>query len=311
MQAKLYLPFLKGWRLAIGLQSLNVADWIEIDADFADQLALKQNLLTDRYAEVFTSLPGSEPAQQEVLEQLVAHLLQYFPRHYQQQGHVLENLKTDQRWNLLDFAAQPLDLAGRLVQEDLCLLLPDSEGYRLAAASVCFPSRWSLAEKIGQPLGQIHAPVPGYDRQLRHPVDQLFAKLKPDYPGYRFNWGIVDSPQLFLPPAVSSSEESPPITAENAGHRLWVRVERQTLRRFSIHNSVLFTIRTYVYPIHTLVTDRSTTSSLLAAIQQIPEAMQRYKNLLCIRPALLQYLTLYTQSNAGPEAGADWAGLKD
>ena len=39
---------------------------------------------------------------------------------------------------------------------------------RLAAvaACVCFPSRWSLAEKLGASLAAIHGPVPGFEREL-------------------------------------------------------------------------------------------------------------------------------------------------
>lgn len=295
MQVKPDLSFLNGWRLAMGLQPLHLAEWIDIDADFVDQLALKHQLLSDRPVEVFASLSGSQAAQQEVLDHLIEHLLTYFPQHYQKQGHTIANLSTHQRWNLPEFTDQPLNLASRLVQEDLCLLLPGAEGYVLAAASVCFPSRWSLAEKIGAPLAQIHAPVPGYSDRLQHPVDHLFARLKPDYPGVRFNWSITDSPQLFLPPSVASVSAQVPITIENAGHRLWLRVERQTLRRFGIHNSVLFTIRTYIYSIASLIDDHAIAANLLTAIQQMPEPMQDYKSLLSIRSVLLEYLALHIQ----------------
>mgnify|MGYP000846223527 CR=1 FL=1 len=43
--------------------------------------------------------------------------------------------------------------------------LPEDEGeggWRLAAGSLCFPSSWSLVEKFGKPLQDIHAPVPGF-----------------------------------------------------------------------------------------------------------------------------------------------------
>ena len=41
------------------------------------------------------------------------------------------------------------------------------DGWRLAAGSLCFPSSWSLDEKFGRPLQEIHAPVPGFGP--RHP----------------------------------------------------------------------------------------------------------------------------------------------
>ncbi|TIU52784.1 MAG: DUF3445 domain-containing protein, partial [Mesorhizobium sp.] len=58
--------------------------------------------------------------------------------------------------------AAPLVQASLLVQEDLILMRRDESGWRLAAGSLCFPSSWSLLEKFGKPLQQIHAPVPGF-----------------------------------------------------------------------------------------------------------------------------------------------------
>ncbi|HEY9644259.1 MAG TPA: DUF3445 domain-containing protein [Coleofasciculaceae cyanobacterium] len=284
----LELPFANGsWRLAIGLKPLALADWIQIGEDHVEQLQVKQQLLRDRPTEVFASLPGSATAQQEVLDLLIPHLLHYFPQHYQQQGDRIINRQTEQHWRIADFAANPLDLAGRLVQEDLCVMLPSDRGYLLSAASVCFPSRWRLHEKLGKPTTQIHQPIPGYAEKLAHPVDQFFDRLKPDYPVYRLNWSIADSPDLFL--VEGSSALNPEITAENAGDRLWVRVERQTLRRLP-SNGILFTIRTHRYSVSEIVADPQVAQGLADAIKAMPTAMQRYKSLISIQPALLAYL---------------------
>lgn len=285
-----YFPFKDGWRMAMGLKPLPLENWIEIDADFTAQIMLKTRLLTERYADVFSSLPETTTAQQEGLQLLIKHLLHYFPQHYQQQGDYIHNRTTDQVWCLTDFATNPFDLAGRLVQEDLCLMLPTEVGYQLAAASVCFPLRWQLREKLGQPVGAIHQQVPNYANQLERPVDHFFARLKSDYPGYRFNWSIVDSPELFLAQQKGITASDPIITDQNAGSCLWLRVERQTLRRLPVSNSVLFTIRTYIYPLSQIAADSELAHQLANAIEQIPPTMQQYKNLLPIRTALLRYL---------------------
>ena len=57
MEQPPYFPFKDGWRMAMGLKPLPLENWIEIDADFAAQLTLKTRLLTERYADVFASLP--------------------------------------------------------------------------------------------------------------------------------------------------------------------------------------------------------------------------------------------------------------
>src|SRR3954452_13539789 len=73
-----------------------------------------------------------------------------------------------------------LERAALSVQEDLCVLLPDAGGRLvLAAACVCFPSHWRLADKIGLPVWDIHGPVPRYEDELARKVDTFIARLRP------------------------------------------------------------------------------------------------------------------------------------
>jgi hypothetical protein len=274
----------------MALKPLDLLQWIEIDDQFADYLNLKTQLLEERPFEVFASLPGSEAAQQEVLQLLCSHLLHYYPTYYQQQGNYFQNLVIQQVWDMAAFVAQPLELAGRLVQEDLCIMAPGETGYVLTAASVCFPLRWRLRNKLGQSIAQIHQPVPKYDIVLQHPVDRFFERLKPDYPVYRLNWSIVETPELFLQSGHGLATVNQAITAENAGEKLWLRVERQTLRRLPISDHVLFTIRTYVDPLAQVVADPEIRQALIETIETVPPEMQIYKSLLPVRSALMGYL---------------------
>ncbi|WP_416665733.1 heme-dependent oxidative N-demethylase family protein [Egbenema bharatensis] len=278
----IYLPFSSPrWHLKLGLQPLNLANWIEIDQELSDYLRLKAELLDDRRSEVLGGLPGSEAAQREVLDLLLEHLPQRFPEVYQLESDRMINLQTQQVWRISDFAARPLELAGRLVQEDLCLMQPRSEEYVLVAGSVCFPFHWWFPEKLGLPLAQIHAPVPEYDTKLNRPVNNFFDRLQLDHPGYRLNWGLVDSPNLCL-----ANHQAKPLDSElsvNAiGDSLWIRVERQTLRRLAKTNHILFTVRTYIYPLSILEQYPTMAKNLLHTIQEMPSGMQQYKKWRCI-----------------------------
>ena len=92
-------------------------------------------------------------------------------------------------------------MIGGLVQEDFCLLQERDGRYILTAAVLCFPAHWLLSEKIGRPLIEIHAPVPGFAEQLGNPVERLFERLDPEKPVQRRNWSLVDTDRLFLPPS--------------------------------------------------------------------------------------------------------------
>ncbi|MCA1992890.1 MAG: DUF3445 domain-containing protein, partial [Coleofasciculus sp. S288] len=52
----------------------------------------------------------------------------------------------------------------------------------------------------------------------------------------------------------------------------------------------LFAIRTYVHPLRVLKDTPTVAHNLAETVKQIPPDMQRYKNLLPIREALLGYL---------------------
>ena len=296
-----YLPFMESRpHPVIGLKALTLENWLEIDAKFCAYLQCKAQLLSNRHADVFAALPGTRSVQAEVLDLLVDYLLTYAPELYKPVDNGICNLKTGETWVFDTFADAPLDLAGRLVQEDLCLLLPGANGYVLAAASVCFPLRWSLQTKLGQPMGQIHQRVPTYAQKLEHPVDNVFTRLRESFPGVRFNWTIVDSPELFLEQDKLLTAFNDAITPDNAGQMLWLRVERQTIRRLPVSQGVLFTIRTHVYPLEQVIETPQIAAKLSQAVCSLRPEMQVYKNLRPFREALLGYLaTRYQLSTTG------------
>ncbi len=288
-----YVPFKDGWfRLAMGLFPLDLQDWIEPDECMAAELGEKERLLSKHHPEVFAALPEAMEGSAEVLQLLIAYLPAQFPTLYQRIGGQLHNLVTAQSWNLSRSVLHPLDLAGRLVQEDLCLMARNRaiDIYRLVGASVCFPARWRLAEKMGKPLNTIHAPIPGYEEQLASTMDRFFARLKIDRPVWRLNWGLVDDPALFQPSGHGQDGHNPSITAQNAGEKLWLRMERQTLRRLPHTQNILFTIRVYIRPLEQLAAHPERAAALAAALRALPDSMRLYKSLLPILDATLAWL---------------------
>jgi dimethylamine monooxygenase subunit A len=182
------------------------------------------------------------------------------------------------------------------VQEDLCLIQNREEGPVFTAASLCFPSRWRLLDKIGKPLAAVHGPVPLYASRLAGPVDRFMRHVKPGHIASRLNWSLLDDPALFQPGGKWRVEASTDITAENAGSRVFLRVERQTLRRLPLTGAVLFGIRVHVYPLEQVIDRPERANELASAINALPEDILHYKSLLPFREPLLGWLT-------GPNAG--------
>jgi hypothetical protein len=263
---------------------LKPEDWIEIDDTLAATLLAKRRLLAERHDEVFAALPGTEAAGAAVLNLLAEHLPKRFPAQYPRMNTTIAVAATGELVGIGTPGVHPLETASRLVPEDLCLMRRTDAGYALAAACVCFPSRWRLADKIGRNLAAIHAPVPGYAGALGAPVDRFFDKITVDRPVWRLNWTVHDSPELFQP--VSTKRPRP---TDFAG-QVFLRVERQTLRRLPASGDVLFTIRTYITPLGEIAKDADAARRLAAAIETLPEALREYRSLTQFADALVAWL---------------------
>lgn len=138
--------------------------------------------------------------------------------------------------------------AALAVHEDLCLLAK-REGeavYRLIGAAVAWPSDWHPAHKLGLPLRALHAPIAGYEEQLASGVDRFMETLRPGAIYGRCNWFIAATGVRRWLPDCPPAEAFAHVTPRNAGETLFVRSERQTLRRLPQTRAILFTIGIYV-----------------------------------------------------------------
>ncbi len=193
--------------LVMGTRALGDRPWLVADAQRDVELALKARLCAERHDEVFAALPGTEVAGAAAENLVRSGLVQATaPRPLTTSGPgSAATISTRPKSGDLGPAESPrspdldddgmggglhpLDRAGRSLQEDLCLLRRRDDGWYLEAASLCFPSRWRLADKIGRHITEVHGPVEGYVDQLASKVDRLFDRLT-DRPVMRRNWYI-------------------------------------------------------------------------------------------------------------------------
>jgi hypothetical protein len=276
----------------IGLTPLDPARWLEIDGNRDAYLAEKRRLYTEVPEQVFVAEDDTQAAQQEVLDTVEHHLREYFPA---LAAEIPQPDVSD-----CSLATQPLRAASLLVQEDLVLMRRGEEGWRLAAASLCFPSAWSLAEKFGRPLQDIHTPVPGFGRGTRTAdvIQRIFDNLKADQPVERMNWSLQAGPALYMPLSNAGRQERAerkpsrfpePDVAANA----FIRVERQTLRRLPRCGDILFTIRIHLDPM-TMLERHPQRASLAASFAEQLAALETtqidYKGLSADRDRLVARL---------------------
>jgi hypothetical protein len=253
-------------------------------------MAERRRLLSERHDDVFAVLPEAEEAAREVLQRLVAYLTTRFPDWFGLNDNTLHNRLTHETWDLAAPPCHPLELAGRLVQEDLCIIQSDADAPRFTAAVLCFPSRWRLHEKLGRPLAAVHGPVPFYAERLATPVNRFMAKVKTDHIASRLNWSVLDDPAMYQPGGKWREAANTAITPDNAGEALYLRVERQTLTRLPRTDAVLFGIRVHSYQLGAAIRRPAVAARLAEAVRALPEATQHYKSLKAFGPALLAWL---------------------
>ena len=266
------LPQLVGenFRHRLGTFPVEIANWLLRDAEFDLTVQLKKKLLATRRSEVVGLQPGGDDVAQEAA-QLVS------------------------QWAGVELSSTGINAlveASLLVADDLAVLQPvksqdGSEQLLLNAAVVCCPSRWMLSEKMGHNMLAIHEPVAKYADHVGAAVDTYFQRLTVEKPVWRSNWIIQDHPALFQPQIPSGPLVKTP-------DELWIRMERQTLRRLPKTGGILFTIRGYQQPLpEYLSRSKQIAQDTRTLVERLPDDVAQYKSVLKYRPAIMAWINQF------------------
>lgn len=213
-------------------------------------------------------------------------------------GPLLEEMKAEMKsWSLRELQLQTGDASdpqksiaalGEVLEPDLLLLKHDADGIlRLYAGCVCFPSSWSLSEKMGRPLDWIHQVVPGLNQQLGSPIDAFLRRLAPGIAWLRANWSLSRSAELNQHP----DRKLPRLEASVRSDEVWLRVEHQALVKLPATGGVLFGIRVVVHSLDEIRRNPAAAVGLQRALETMPEEMARYKGIAPARQSVIKLLT--------------------
>jgi dimethylamine monooxygenase subunit A len=227
--------------------------------------------------------PGADAACLELRQILAAFLAERFPELFVMDG---EEIRTKG----LAFArpesgSEALEQIALWTQEDWAVLSPRAP-VTLEAASICFPSRWSLSEKIGHDSDGIHASVPGF-AAIAKSTSSTLERLTVGKPLWRLNWSIHDSNELFAP---TPRTHEPVLDASNVLQKTWLRVERQTLVRLPATQAVVFSIRTYLHRLEEVVANDERRKLLAETLRRLSDDSARYKGMLPFLEVLKEVL---------------------
>lgn len=220
--------------------------WIVVDDAYAAQMAERARLMRDHRAVVLAQMPGAEEAMAELLGAVLGALAAGFRR----EGDRVTCPDGRTVW----VAGPPFEVINGLLQEDI-LLLDRPEGaaeHVLIAGLLCFPAYWTLAEKIGRPLGRIHAPVPEYDAQIAGKVQRLFDRV----PVGRTLWRANVLPHREAVLHRPKSETAPRVPRVPVRY---IRSERQTVFRLPVTGVMVFAVHTWIVPVDALSPEQRAT----------------------------------------------------
>ncbi len=280
LKKRLYLPHLDDPAvLHMGLQKISADQWLYPDLEAADFYRHKCRQFEQHPDRVYRAEETSAEVQAEFRDLLLSYLLENHASLYRRDGNRLLADRLGLTWSLS--GTENLWQSALWIADDVCLLQPEGDDYRLTAASLCSPSQWYLGEKIGHSLASIHQPIPGFSSALTPRVTRFFHHLKAEYPVQRFNWSVQPDQRLRWQ---DPGDEPVPEETE-----LYWRIERQTLRRLPVTGAVAFTIKVYLYPLSELKQQRGALDALASAIDQCPAALKTYKDFDRLGPALRKY----------------------
>ncbi len=269
-------PFLSAARpFAIGLKPLPSDDFLLLDNELEQYIREKRALYESQFNNVCMAEQGTATAQLEAMDLILTSLRKHHGELYDfENGTVLA--ADGKPLDLTSTPDLPLAPLALLVQDDLVLMRRGEDGWRIAAASLCFPSSWNLQEKFGRPLESVHGPVP-MNEKTNERIKRIFDRLNPRVPVWRENWSLDGSGKLRRDRSENSREE-----ALNTRRDIYLRREYQTLHKLGTGGDILFTIRIKVEALSELMktaAGRELFDTILRQYKLMTTAERRYKGI--------------------------------
>ncbi|KFY46680.1 hypothetical protein V495_02313 [Pseudogymnoascus sp. VKM F-4514 (FW-929)] len=251
-------PFKPKYHLTMALQKTDVNNLIVMDKNYLDRITLRRKAIAEYPSTVVGHLDGSRAAVEELYGFLFDALLPVrWPQMFQRSNGQFNNLVTGHSLPIScpESSTEALNHIGSNLDEDFLVLLPsdDGDGYTLKAFATCFASGFDASEKLGLKLRDIHGPVPKYMNILNKSMDRYFSALEVGKFKRRLNWTVVTNDKLVTPFEITHFHDGKHTSADHTGgvevENTYQRTEMQSLFRLPQSGAIVFTIKTYMYPI--------------------------------------------------------------
>jgi hypothetical protein len=306
--------------MAMRPMEIDLQKWLAIDWSYASFAKARCMLLNTRPEEVIAYRQCDsrdkevEQACREVLDMIVEHLTTTYPEYFQLTGSSIHNAITGETFNLKNPLFTPLEIAARLAVEDFNVLLPTKVKtgkdtcvqYQLAATATLFPAAWIIKNRVGSLVRDLHKPVPKWEEKLAVGVEARLRKVgfgldgrcQPSDKAQTERLAVfpqIDQPRLDLGDLlfVQHGDKFYPPGIDPSPSTMIFRRERQTFRRITSVNGVLFTVHTSLQFLDEI--EKEELAALIEHVKKLGEEHAAYKE----RNRWLPCLEKYAQEKFG------------
>jgi hypothetical protein len=173
---------------------------------------------------------------------------------------------------------------GRAWESDFVWMIPQGDtSWTLAGGVVCFPSSWSMPEKLGQPMRAIHTPVPGLNPAIEKQIETFLNRMQPGQAWVRENVGFSRDDQKNHLPSRPRRRLDATVTLDE----VFLRVEHQMLNKLSRSGAILFGIRVEIVSLKDAIQEPIAASRLRRLLTTISPEAAEYKGLADAREAIV------------------------
>jgi len=295
----LHRPYLSSGALfQIGTRPMEPTQWLAIGPDHGSFLREKRARLKANSLPFYRTTPGSLPAQIELRDRVVAHLLaQHADVFTMADGRLVDRLD-GMAHALVNPGGEPLAVISQFLEEDFILLQQVDGQDQITAASNAYSSSGRIVSSVGRSIPWAHKFVPTLNEHLGPRIDRVLGNIKVDAPVERFNWLLTpiasrlfpEDPHAANTAAVSDINAALAKDPSRAGEILWIRVERQTFLRLPESRALAFSIYTYSDPLSSIAGDRESLAAMHALIGSYSEERMNYAAMAPIRGPVLKWL---------------------
>lgn len=295
-EAEKFRPFKPNYHVTMGIGKTNILDWIVVEDTYERVTSEHVQLMESVPQETCLVDPRASGAVREVYDTTIEYLVARYPEFFLiKGGNVVNKILSAEMPRLAGDlpATRLLKLIGQNIEEDIHLLEYDHQGqeYNLRASTGFGANGFYWRKKFGNIITRIHVPVPQYKEKLQFSMNRYFDKMQVGKWVRRFTWGIQLGSDLFKPEGNHNAKlEGDSLKASDLDFsNVFMRLEKQVLTRLPRSKFIMFTVKTYFYPLCDIKKE-GFGPAMVRGFDAWPEDMKKYKSFPLWSSAVREYM---------------------